>query len=245
MRVRVLFERWVVADETWHMIAWPFATIGGLTGVSLIGYWTDILPSPYASTYVGAVGLVANRVCVRAGLIAATLAVLTYNGLFSQEVHFGFRWPTSGEVTAYVTMFVLAVTLAPRAAKLPKAEPKSNPDTPLPFVNRTGKNGHDNGLHGNGAKYWDVCPSGNWVEDCAVGDEYARLFINSIRRHDDGRPLVSWIVRDMVVGGRFSGVEAGFIQRLGRSSTPGLAVFNNEHLFPHHTPDDERLHRSV
>lgn len=246
MRVRVLTERWVAAEEAWHAVAWPIAVIGGLTAVSLFGYFTGMLPSPYSSTYVGAVALVANRICVRAGLFAAVLAVLTYNGLFAQEVHFGFRAPVAGEITAYITMFVLAITLAPRAAKPAKAEPKANPDVPLPFVNRTGaKNGQDSGLHGNGAKYWDVTPSGNWAEDCAVGDEYARLFINAIRKNDDGRPLVSWIVRDMVHGGRFSGVEAGFIQRLGRSSTPGLAVFNNEHLFSHHTPDDDGLHRSV
>ena len=66
-------------------------------------------------------------------------------------------------------------------------------------------------LHGNGRRYWGVISSGNWVDDCQVGEEYGRIYLERVKSGEP-YPLLCWIVRDMIVAGRFTGVECGFIQ---------------------------------
>jgi hypothetical protein len=77
----------------------------------------------------------------------------------------------------------------------------------------------DNSLHKNGVCYWDVKASDDWGDDCLVGEEYARMYLERMR-HGDGRPELWWIVRDMIVAGRCTVVECGFIQRVFASIAP-------------------------
>jgi hypothetical protein len=48
-------------------------------------------------------------------------------------------------------------------------------------------------LHRNGHRYWDVVSSGNWAEDCQVGVEYGRIYLERVK---SGEPYLtlSWIV---------------------------------------------------
>lgn len=63
-------------------------------------------------------------------------------------------------------------------------------------------------LYGNGRCYWDVISTGDWAEDCRVGEEYARIWFEA----STSMPPLAWILRDMVAAGRWTGVEVGFIQ---------------------------------
>jgi hypothetical protein len=79
-------------------------------------------------------------------------------------------------------------------------------DTPAPAL-------ADNSLDGNGRRYWDVISTGKWAEDCRTGEEYGRIYLETVRsgkRH----PLLCWIVHDMITRGQYTGVEIGFIQKV-------------------------------
>jgi hypothetical protein len=80
----------------------------------------------------------------------------------------------------------------------------------LPFIGR----------HADGKpNFWSVARSGGWGADCAVGEAYARMFLERVRAHQS-RPLLAWIVEDMVRAGpaNWSGVEVGFLQYMERAS---------------------------
>ena len=73
----------------------------------------------------------------------------------------------------------------------------------LPFVR------NQNDRNAGKRIFWFVQSGGAWIEDCRVGHEYGRIFLD--RRQRFGAPLLTWIIRDMIRAGRFSGVEAGFL----------------------------------
>ncbi len=187
-----------------------------MTAISTLAVRADVLL--YVSPYVAMVAVLANRVCVRAGLLTALLSIPTYNYLFAGAPHQGFQVPSLGEVAAYASMVFAALMVAPR--RQPPTRRVYDAGTELPFTSN-GRNGNgdrgNGGLHGNGIRYWDVRPTGQWVEDCNVGSEYARIFVERIKAGEP-RPLIGWIVRDMIVKGVWSGIEAGFMQSLGRAS---------------------------
>lgn len=58
-------------------------------------------------------------------------------------------------------------------------------------------------------------PSGDWLSDCSTGRAYARAFLAEVR--NPSRPLLNWIVRDMIQRGRYSGIEAGFFAAIQES----------------------------
>lgn len=62
---------------------------------------------------------------------------------------------------------------------------------------------------------WGVVATGDWETDSGLGAEYARLYVRAMR--DAGRgPLLSWIVRDMMRSGTWTGIEAAFLSTVGR-----------------------------
>jgi hypothetical protein len=82
--------------------------------------------------------------------------------------------------------------------------------TDLPFVGKDpdGK-----------STFWQVEASGDWGTDGKTGEAYAQIFVERIRA-GQRRPLLAWIVRDMVCAGpaRWSGMEVGFLQYIERAS---------------------------
>ena len=206
-------------------VTYPLLTVGMLTAVNDAAVDNGVYPVPYLSLYVAVVALLANRVCVRAGLLGAALSALSYDYWFSGGDHYGFVTPSINEAMAYVVMFGLAVAIAPRN---PPADPPDRQSfgagSELPFTTKD-TNDLEKSLHGVGVRYWSVEASGDWIEDCAVGSEYARIFIERVKARQS-RPLMAWIVRDMVTAGRWTGVECGFIQGVARASA--AAIMNLE-----------------
>jgi hypothetical protein len=83
----------------------------------------------------------------------------------------------------------------------------------LPFTSQS--DDLDASLIRTGKRFWTVTPSGNWIEDCKLGEEYARLYLERINT-GSSTPLMCWIVADMIKAGRYTGVECGFIQAVSR-----------------------------
>ena len=218
----------------WHLstaaraLYFPLLTVGALTAVNEAAVRLGVFPLPYLSVYMAAVALLANRVCVRAGLLGAALSVVTYDFWFSGGSHTGFVVPNINEAVAYLVMFGVAVAIAPRS---PPADPPDRQifgaGSELPFTTKD-TNDLEKSLHGIGVRYWSVETSGNWIEDCAVGSEYARIFIERVKARKS-RPLMAWIVRDMVTAGRWTGVECGFIQGVARASSAAIMNLERSH----------------
>jgi hypothetical protein len=192
---------------------YPVAAVGVVTGASLAAQASGLVPSPYMSAYAVTALLVANRVCLCAGILCGLLAACAFNVLFS--LGYGWNHPTPGEITAYITMFAAMPFVAPRKAPAAVAMADGQDYSAahdLPFTNPAAR------------LCWDVAPSGNWEADCAVGDEYGRIFLERVKAGQP-RPLMCWIVRDMISrpGARYTGIEAGFIQHVARASAASLA----------------------
>ena len=206
-------ERWVFASApvafTLPILAVAAMSLAGIVFEHMTGaQW-------YASPYVALVAVMADRVCVRAGLLSAVLAMLSFNYFFAGNSNWAFDPVTLPEATVYVSMIAVALFVAPRQP--PAGTPKVyDSERNLPFTaNETNHNNAKRSLHGTGRRYWSVQASGNWAADCHLGAEYARIFVERTKAIE-ARPMLCWIVRDMIAEGRFSGVEAGFIQTLGR-----------------------------
>ncbi len=61
--------------------------------------------------------------------------------------------------------------------------------------------------------FWHVEPTGDYASDLQTGQAYADAAIGFIRA-TGFRPLLGWIVRDMIAAGQDSGVEIGFVDRI-------------------------------
>ncbi len=220
--MRILILRQYELVRNYSVVAWPIWAVAILTIGSLVAVRLGIIPWPYVSTYVAAVAIVSNRVCVRAGVMTAVLSAPVYNFLFTGGPHVGFTSPDPGEITAYIAMIVVALVIAPRTQSSSDGSRRQNDaGTDLPFTRRDRGNGQSDSLHGSGVCFWDVQPSGVWTADCEVGAEYARIFMERVKAGEP-RPLLSWIAYDMVRRGpgNFSGVEAGFMQGICHLSLP-------------------------
>lgn len=68
-----------------------------------------------------------------------------------------------------------------------------------------------------GSDHWTDGSTGNWDTDCLIGRQRADLLLE---RRDYG--LFSRVMRDMTGKGRWTGVEAGFCQRIAELSTRGM-----------------------
>ena len=211
LRSRIHAPHWVLVDSHTQIILWPIVLVTALTIGSCLIKALFAVKIPYLSPYVAGVLVIASRVCLRSGLLAAAMSIAAYCYFFS-HTPFAWDWPTPPEWTAYVSMVVGVFLVAPRALPVPPEDPVKDTD-PLPFTSKNGDNGRS--LHGNGRRYWDVVPSGVWSDDCDVGTAYARVYADRTKRRRQS-PLFCWIIRDMVIRSQWTGVEAGFVEEIMR-----------------------------
>ena len=93
------------------------------------------------------------------------------------------------------------------------------PAPELPFMSHRPER-RDLSLHGTGRCFWEVKSGGIWHEDCDLGEEYARIYLEHLRKTGKPYPLMCWIVNDMVAARRWSGVECGFVQTVFSAIQP-------------------------
>lgn len=182
---------------TWWLF--PVMLVLSCTAMGLGLERAEIVKGFYASPYVMIVAWSALRCGRRGGLLAAILASLVWNWLFVKPL--GFHWPANEELMAYLSMFGASWVVGGYTPKN-DAPKQSRYSGALPFV-RTRKRDDDP------CQFWDVDMTGVWSFDAKVGQEYARIYIERCKWY--GAPALSWIVRDMIRSGTYSGVEAGFI----------------------------------
>jgi len=80
----------------------------------------------------------------------------------------------------------------------------------LPFVSRRADGAP-------GLCFWAVDSSGNWAEDCRTGERYAAAYIERLLSDPLCPILLCRIVRDMIGGGQYTGIEAGFMSVIQRA----------------------------
>lgn len=212
------------------VVGWPLASVTGLTAINVALAACGVIAYGYISPYVALVAVIANRICVKSGIMAAFVAVPEIHA-YVLPSEYSFTLPA---LVAYLSMFVVAFAVAPTSGR-PKSERIYDAGAELPF---TSKGAVEGSLHGTGVRFWDVEASADWAADCDVGAEYARLYLGRIKTGET-RPLIAWIVADMVRSGKFGGVETGFIQVLGQPSALAIRAASS---VPKHDPDDGRLH---
>lgn len=189
--------------------------------------------SIYSSPFVALCALVSNRVCLRAGLFTAFLAMVGHEFFFSAP-YWSLNWPSPEQGLAYLANYLVAFAVARRVPLPPNAMP-SKPDQPLPFVSTIPRTDRC---------FWSVEPAGNdWVMDSAVGAEYARIYLDQ-RTIPGPCPALAWIIRDMVKAGRWTGVEAGFASVIERAAAQGHLQPKSVSV-PHDDAYDFDAHRSV
>ena len=81
----------------------------------------------------------------------------------------------------------------------------------LPFV--------DENLDGE-LLFWIAEPTGDQARDIQLGEWFADLALDVVRRYD--LPLLlATILRDMTLAGGFTGVEAGFVNKIASAARSG------------------------
>ena len=208
-----LRQRWEYNGDPRKLVAGA-AAVGAMVTVGLIAEHLHVVDRWYGAPFVLLVAVISNRLNMRAGLLAAILSILAWNLFFDHRAKdaWDISWPTTDELAIYISCILAAILLAkPRPpAALRTFDGGSN----LPFTSRTGDNGDEpGGMHSSGWIYWDVRPSGSWADDCTVGREYCRMWLSRVR-HGEARPLLAWIIHDMIRNRRWSGIEAGFASGL-------------------------------
>lgn len=186
----------------------PSLAVAGLTAGGLAMEATTL-----ACPYLALVAIVAHRICLQSAVLTILLAI-PCNNYFFMESQWAWDHPIARELLLYGLMAVITFLVAP-SRRVARRIPDLGGD--LPFTSRDTP--PTDSLHGEGVRYWDVRPSGVWAEDCAVGMEYARVYVSRFKC-GERRPLLCWIIRDMIRGGQWSGVEAGFAQRVSCELLP-------------------------
>lgn len=167
-----------------------------------------LVQSFYASPFVALSALMANRVCIRAGMLTAALGCVAHEFVFAMP-YYQLNVPSAEQALAYSSNFLAAYLVARRTPHVPPAKHPSAADGALPF---TATNSDST------RKFWVVSGAGHdWADDVAVGAEYGRIYIEALRASGPA-PALSWIIRDMIGAGRFTGVEAGFVLALARAA---------------------------
>jgi hypothetical protein len=90
--------------------------------------------------------------------------------------------------------------------------------------------------------FWDFAPSGDYAEDCATGEQEAEAFLRRLSWEQKLYAL-GWLVRDMIAGGRFTGVEAGFFHRISLACLNSSEI--NLRLVAEHNPQHINLQPGV
>lgn len=183
-----------------------------LTVIGIAAERAQFVHDWYGSPYVALVAIWANRCGLRCGLTAAVLSTLAYHYFFAGD----WSWvaPNHAQLTIYISMFVVACLVSPNS-ETPNPLRVLDAGHDLPF---TRKDGSPNGMHRSGRRYWDVERSGVWGKDCHLGSEYARIYLARIVRGEP-RPMLAWVIHDMIRRGKWSGVEAGFASAIERLLT--------------------------
>lgn len=214
----ILF-RWA-SVEHW---AWsPIALVVACTLLGIGAEHSGLVRGWYASPYVLVSVIAAIHGGRKSGYLAAALSMMAFNFVFVTP-QYAFTFPSIEELVAYVSMFAGAFVAGGHAHPPSETSIPSTYKGPLPFV-REKKDDDQRRM------FWDVLPSGDWTEDCLVGTEFARIY--SLQIGTRGAPLLSWIVRDMIHAGRFTGVEAGFINSLPIIALAKILPSNHNTLDP-------------
>lgn len=200
--VQALHSRLLVGLGWW---GFPVGIVAMFATVGLALEQFGIVKAFYASPFVLAVVVSTSRSGRRGGYLASVLSTAVFNLVFVRPVT-AFTIPTPEELLAYLSMLGAAYVVGGiMHTPAPPADVDSYSGT-LPFVR---DNNNDTESH---RSFWDVAQSGDWLDDCTVGHQYARIYM--ARRQRYGAPILSWIVRDMIRAGRYTGIEAGFISAI-------------------------------
>ena len=194
----------------------PIASVAAMTLIGAILEATEIVRGFYASPYVLVAGIIANRVCVVAGLFAAALGAAAFN-LFFVTPRYQFTWPTMEEWLAYASMAAVAYFVARRVSVAPERA-RIAEGSKMPFIDDTNVQ----------RSFWAIKASGTWADDAEVGQAYGSIYVREVQA---GRTAVQlgWIIDGMIEKGEYTGVEAGFASEIQREIT-------NKPLVPHHDP---------
>jgi hypothetical protein len=181
-----------------YVIWFPIGCVALTVGIGLGMEWSGLVRNWYASPFVLAVTIAALNTGRSGGYLAACLSTLVFNFVFVRPM--GFSVPTPDEAVAYVTMFAAAYVAGRN--RIPPESAAERYTGALPFVRK--KKSEDR----SESCWWDVLPTGRWIDDTMVGHEYGRIYISTLIR--TSTPPLSWVVRDMVKNGKYTGIEAGF-----------------------------------
>lgn len=194
-----------------------------------------LVKSIYASPFVALCALVSNRVCLRSGLITAFLAMIGHEFFFSAP-YWSLDWPSPEQGLSYVANFLAAFAVARRYPETPERPITPPADQILPFV--------DSHKPPNDKSFWLVQGGGDWFEDTDVGREYARLYMNQ-RVEKKAAPTLAWVVRDMLHSGRWTGVEAGFLDAVEAAAISGYRLRRPDLVLSDYDPNDLNLDRPI
>lgn len=234
MRPRFVPSRFVYARV--DAVSTVIVPIAAVVLAVLIGHVIlaiGLTKSIYSSPFVALCALVSNRVCLRAGLFTAFLAMVGHEFFFSAP-YWSLNWPSPEQGLAYLANYLAAFAVA-RRFPLPPGSLPSKPDQPLPFVSTIPRTDRS---------FWSVEPAGNdWIMDAAVGAEYARIYLDQ-RTIPGPCPALAWVIRDMIKAGRWTGVEAGFASVIERAAAQGYLQPRTVSV-PHDDAYDFNTHRPV
>jgi len=225
MQARLVQRRYVfVRVDPASQVLYPIVAVAGLCliGAGLVSM--KVVSSFYASPFVLLCAVVSNRVCLRAGLIAATLSIVAHEYFFSAP-YYEINLPSREQFLAYLSNYIAAWAVA---RKIPAPPSPLDPAQPLPFT-------HSGTSDDSTRSFWAVDADDDWIADCEVGAEYGRIYVDRLRSTAACPPL-GWIVKDMIGKGRYSGVEAGFFSVVGRAASARIQPYPK---VPDHLQSDD------
>lgn len=195
------------ANGLW-VVVYPVATVIGIGAAQWILAKLHQIDYAYFSPFVAVSAAISARICLRSGLLVAVLSALAFMLFLPRPTD--ALLPNLSEFVAIASAVTVVFFTAPRMAggDPPEAVTKPTSKDPLPFMRpRKPGNGDDASRE---ASSWAVQASGNWSEDDWYGRQMAKTWRNRLKTRSGDCPTLSMIVRDMVRGGRWTGVEAGF-----------------------------------
>ena len=74
--------------------------------------------------------------------------------------------------------------------------------------------------------FWNVKPSGDYIEDCQLGREYGALALKHMVQADFV-PLLAWCISDMPRKKECSGIEVGFLEFFAEIAVSNFASNSN------------------
>lgn len=210
MNAKIVQRRYeYVRVDLLSVVVYPVLTIALFVIAGKVLLALGLVKSVYASPFVVISALMANRVCLRAGLVAATLSVLVHEFFFSAPYH-ELNLPTAEQAFAYLSNFVVAWAVARKIPIDPYRRPAPSLQS-LPFTCSD-----DTRID---RRFWVVDSTDDWPDDCHLGSEYGRIYLDHLSA--GYAPPLGWIIRDMIKAGRYTGVEAGFSAALGHAAAGG------------------------